>query len=297
MAPGGAAYGCGQCMPCRVNSRRVWTHRIMLEVTQHPVNSFWTLTYSDENMPRTKDNLETLNAEHLTTFIKRLRHHHLPEKLRYFNVGEYGEKSGRPHYHAALFNFPTCERGLTRVNRRGDCCRICDGVREIWGKGLVHSGNLEASSASYICGYITKKLTRRGDGRLNGRDPEFARMSLRPGIGASFIPEAASALITHKLDEQLSDAPTAFRTNGTVQPLGRYLTRSLRMNLGRAPGAPASTIQAQQEKLLPLQEAARLMAPKGLYSETFKSLILEANEGKYQRLVARSKIYKKRDSL
>jgi len=297
IAPGGGAYGCGQCMPCRVNSRRVWTHRIMLETLSHPVNSFWTLTYSDENIPLTGENLQTLKPDDLRDFLKRLRYYHEPNKLRYFNVGEYGDQTGRPHYHLALFNFPTCERGLTRVNRRGDCCRICDGVREIWSKGLVYAGNLEASSAAYICGYITKKLTRRGDVRLNGREPEFARMSLKPGIGASFIPEVASALITHNLDERLSDVPTALRTTGRVQPLGRYLTRSLREQTGRPPNAPQATLQAQAEKLRPLQEAAKLEAPKGLYLETFKSKILEANEGKFQRLEARSKLYKKRDSL
>lgn len=268
----------------------------MLETLQHPCNSFWTFTYTDEKIPVTSEGIPTLAPEHLTDFIKRLRHHHLPEKLRYFNVGEYGDQTGRPHYHSALFNFPTCERGVTRVNRRGDCCRICDNVREIWGHGLVHAGNLEASSAAYICGYITKKLTRRGDIRLCGKHPEFARMSLKPGIGAGIIPEVASALLSLNL-EQLPDVPTSLRTQGGVKPLGRYLTRALRSHTGKNPGAPSTTIQAQQEKLRPLQEAARQTAPKGLYSETVKTLILEANEGKYQRLLSRSKIYKKRGSL
>lgn len=297
MKPGGGAFGCGQCMPCRVNARRVWTHRIMLEAKCHDVNSFWTLTYSDENIPLTGGNLGTLKPQDLVDFMKRLRYYHEPNKLRYYNVGEYGDKTGRPHYHLALFNFPTCERGTTRTNRRGNCCRVCDSVREIWSKGLVYAGNLEASSAAYICGYITKKLTGRGDPRLNGRQPEFSRMSLKPGIGASFIPEAASALITHKLDEQLSDVPTALRGNGTVQPLGRYLTRSLRQQIGRCPDAPPATLAAAAERLRPLQEAARLEAPKGVYLETLKGKILEENEGKYQRLVSRSKIYKKRDML
>lgn len=296
MAPGGAAYGCGQCMPCRVNSRRVWTHRIMLETTQHAVNSFWTLTYRDEDIPLTPDNLQTLKPEDLTAFIKRLRHHHLPHKLRYFNVGEYGEQTGRPHYHLALFNFPTCERGVTRTNRRGDCCRICDHVREIWGHGLVYAGNLEASSAAYICGYITKKLTRRGDIRLCGRNPEFARMSLKPGIGAGFIPEVASVILDHNLDT-LSDVPTSLRTHGRVQPLGRHCTQVLREHIGRSRSAPSTTIQAHQEKLRPLQEAARQTAVKGFYSETLKQLIIEANEGKFLQLKAKQAIYKKRSSL
>lgn len=297
MAVGGSVYGCGQCMPCRINRRRVWTHRIMLEAKCHPVNSFWTLTYSDDNIPLTEDALGTLQREHFTLFLKRLRKDYLPTKLRYFYVGEYGDQTERPHYHAALFNFPACSRGVTTPNRRGDCCSVCDRVKGIWGQGLVYSGQLEDASAAYIAGYVTKKLTSKDDPRLKGRAQEFAGMSLKPGIGAGFIPEVASVLLTHNLDGTLSDVPTSLRSKGRVQPLGRYLTRTLRAQIGLAPNAPEATIQAQKEKLQPLQEAARLVAPKGTYKETFRSLILDANEGKFQQLEAKSKIYKKRGSI
>lgn len=121
-------------------------------------------------------------------------------------------------------------------------------------------------------------------------------MSLRPGIGAGFMPEVASVLLTHDL-EQLPDVPTSLRIGSRVRPLGRYLTRTLRTHVGMAPNAPTSTLEAQQEKLRPLQEAAKTMAPKGLYSETLKSLIIESNEGSYQSTLAKSRIYKKRGTL
>lgn len=296
MAPGGAAYGCGQCMPCRINSRRTWTHRIMLETTQHPENSFWTLTYTDENIPLTEAKIPTLEPLHLTQFMKRLRHHTNPSKVRYFNVGEYGEQTSRPHYHLALFNFPACERGNTSINRRGNCCSVCDLIRDVWGQGRVHSGNLETASAAYICGYITKKMTRKEDIRLCGRNPEFARMSLKPGIGAGIMPEVASALLSHNL-EQLPDVPTSLRSQSRVQPLGRYLTRTLRAQIGMPPNAPQATIEKRKAEMLPVQEMARKIAPKGLYLPTLKTLLVEANEGKYQQQLARSRIYKKRDIL
>jgi len=293
---GGSCYGCGQCMPCRINRRRMWTHRIMLECTQHPVNSCWTLAYGEDYLTKTEGGLPTLKPKELTDFLKRLRMDFHPLKLRYFYVGEYGSNTERPHYHLALFNFPACERGVTRLNRRGDCCGICDRVREIWSKGFVYSGQLENASAAYIAGYVTKKLTSKEDPRLCGRHPEYARMSLKPGIGAGFMPEVASALLTHNL-ETLTDVPTSLQHGPSVQPLGRYLTRQLRVQMGRVPDAPAETIKAQKERMLPLQEAAKALAPKGTYSETYKSLILEVNEGKYRQLEAKEKLTRKRDYL
>jgi len=268
----------------------------MLEAKLHGDNSFWTLTYSDTNLPITEKGLYTLNPKDLTLFLKRLREDYSPSKLRYFYVGEYGTETGRPHYHLALFNYPKCERGVTQPNRRGDCCSICDRVRTIWSQGIVYSGNLEDASAAYIAGYVTKKMTSKGDPRLCGRHPEYARMSLKPGIGAGFIPEVASALLTHNLEE-LTDVPTSLRHGSRVEPLGRYLTRQLRLQVGKDPNVPMEVIQEAQEKMRPLQEAARFQAPKGLYSETYKALILDVHEGRYLQLEAKQRFSKKRESL
>jgi len=121
-------------------------------------------------------------------------------------------------------------------------------------------------------------------------------MSLKPGIGAGFMPEVASALLSHNL-EQLPDVPTSLRTGARVQPLGRYLTRTLRGQIGMNPNAPQATLEKRKAEMLPVQEMARQIAPKGLYLPTLKTLLVEANEGKYQQQLARSRIYKKRDQL
>lgn len=269
----------------------------MLEAKLHPCNSFWTLTYSDENLPLTEDYLPTLEPKHLTDFLKRLRKEYEPLKIRYYNVGEYGEQTERPHYHLALFNFPGCSRGRTQVNRSGNCCSVCDRVRGIWGAGLVYAGELSDASAAYISGYITKKLTSKTDPRLKGRKEEFARMSLKPGIGATFMPEVASELLTHNLDSTLTDVPTSLAHGPHVKPLGRYLTRTLRTHIGRPPDAPKETLEIQKEKLQPLREMAQAMAPKGLFLETFKNLIIEENKGRADRIEGRAKLFKKRGTI
>lgn len=293
---GGSAYGCGQCMPCRINRRRLWTHRIMLESLCHSDSSFWTLTYDEDNEPKTEDDLGNLVPKDLTDFMKRLRFNNPGVTIRYFNVGEYGTQTGRPHYHLGLFGQPSCSRGVTQCDRRRNCCSVCDSVREIWGKGLVHSGKLESSSAAYIAGYVTKRLTQRGDSRLNGRHPEFARMSLKPGIGAGFMPEVASVVL-HPSFPILTDVPTSLRHGTHVKPLGRYLTRLLRKQTGRDEAAPLEVQEAVVASLRPLRELALQVAPKGLYRETFSALLQEANEGRYQQLLAKQRLFGKKREL
>lgn len=124
-------------------------------------------------------------------------------------------------------------------------------------------------------------------------------MSLRPGIGAGFMPEVASALLSHNLHgPHLTDVPSALRHGKYVRPLGRYLTRHLRTHVGMEPDAPIQTIEAAAEKLRPLQEIARETTPKGVsYKETFKNLIIDTHEGRYRRLEGKSKLHRKRDHL
>ena len=92
---------CGRCIEClklRVNS---WYVRINEELKISSSAYFVTLTYEHE--PITPDGEPTLDYRDIQLFMKRLRKCQ-DEKIRYFIVGEYGSKTGRPHYHALLFN-------------------------------------------------------------------------------------------------------------------------------------------------------------------------------------------------
>lgn len=280
----GGAYGCGRCLPCRINRRRVWTHRIMLEAAQYHDNAFATLTYADENLPG--DN--SVSPREIQLFIKRLRFGY-PVKFRYFAVGEYGETSGRPHYHLALFGFKPCEYGVTR--KREDCCPSCRWVYEKWGKGHILLGELTKDSAQYIAGYTTKKWTKGGHPGLQGRSPEFARMSLRPGIGLGMMHDLASVLLEHKLDERMIDVPTSLQHGGKKWPLNRYLRRKLREFIGRSPNAPPETLQQQTEALRPLREIAFAS------STPLKTEVLKASLGARTNIHTREKIWKKRSRI
>lgn len=248
-----ALVGCGQCIPCRVNRSRVWAHRLELEADLHADNSFITLSYEDAYLPRLGDTrvgdridscvipeqMSTLRPRDYRLFMKRLRKAWLEQtgqKLRFYLVGEYGDETERAHYHLALFGFPTCRRG--RTLRRGrstrplwaECCEFCKLIGDAWGYGDVDLGRLEPESANYLAGYILKKMTRPDDIRLNGRHPEFSRMSNQNGgIGLGMMHDVASVLLELDLVASQGDVPSSLRIGKRLRPLGRYLTNKLRL--------------------------------------------------------------------
>lgn len=186
----------------------------MLESLVHERASFVTLTYADENLPEGG----TVIPRHLQLFMKRVRKH-AGRGIRFFGVGEYGDLTQRPHYHLALF-------GLGRSE--------ADVIGRSWNLGFSYVGDLTLDSAQYIAGYVTKKMTGKDDARLEGRHPEFARMSLRPGIGALAARDVASALQNrHGWDEigRLGDVPNVLKHGRKSLPLGRYMRTKLRAEM------------------------------------------------------------------
>lgn len=253
----------------------------MLEAMQHEQNSFVTLTYAPENEPW------ELKPDDLRLFLYRLRKALRPGRIRYYAVGEYGDKSFRPHFHMALFG-----AGCEPDGRRTCQCLVCSAVRETWGVGHTFCATLEERSAQYICGYVVKKMTSLKDSRLAGRHPEFARMSLRPGIGAGAIPDVASVVMQYRSDAQLlaSDVPATLTHGGKEKPLGRYLRKMLRRHCGIPENAPAQVVEALRQGLLPVFDYARAHTPRGapgLYREVVKQTFEQLNEQAARNLSAR----------
>lgn len=236
-------FGCGQCLPCRINRRRLWTSRLMLESFAHSQSLFVTLTYRPESLPERW----TLVPRHAQLFLKSLRQFALPGKVRYYLVGEYGEKSLRPHYHVVLYG-STLSREM---------------IEKSWPHGFVHIGTLSVQAAHYTVGYVTKSMTKSDDERLEGRYPEFARMSLRPGIGAAAGPQFARMLESHAgvmFQIAKGDVPDQWRMDGKIYPLGRYIRRQVRVALGWEAGEPPRV--SATRKLREIMEASAELVSK-----------------------------------
>lgn len=291
--------GCGQCIPCRINKRREWVHRLTLEGSLYTDNAFITLTYDDEHLPtvigpRLPGDIHrpTLVPLHLTNWLKRFRAAIAPHKIRFYAAGEYGDDTERPHYHIALFNYPSCSWGQTRPRAR--CCAVCDLVRTTWGMGNVYLGTLEDSSMNYVAGYVLKKLTNRFDDRLNGRHPEFSRMSLRPGIGADAMHDVASTVLEFNLVEREGDVPSSLRHGKRIMPLGRYLRRRLRTLSTGSPDAPEVSKQFYEDEYKRLQ-ALQMASPRPQVA--ISQVKKEEDKGKVDSAIARNKIRKSRKTL
>lgn len=210
----------------------------MLEAVDHAENSFVTLTY--------EGNATILRPKDTQDWLKRLRKAVSPRPVRYFLVGEYGEHSLRPHYHAALFGLGGCSGNVFGT---GECpCLACSVVRKTWGFGHVMVGTLGPRSAAYIAGYVTKKVRTTWRPEANGLPREFARMSLRPGIGAIAMHDVASEMMRWNL-EVGRDVPLALRQGAQQMPLGRYLRKTLRKLVGKDEKAPPWASQDLVEKL------------------------------------------------
>lgn len=235
-------FPCGQCLFCRVSKRRLWTHRILLEAAAHAESSFWTLTYSPENLPPDL----SVYPSHVSGFVKRVRtrYQRLGRKpIRFFAVGEYGDISQRPHYHLVLFGV-------------GESCEV---ARECWPLGHSYGAELNATTAAYVAGYVVKKFDKNHPD-LKGRHPEFSRQSLKPGIGRNAAGPISEFLVSGPGCKEIlrsGDVPSFLRHGSTTYPLGRYLKEAIRLESGFShKGAPNAAIQKRVEELRPLREVA-----------------------------------------
>lgn len=284
-------FGCGQCTPCRVNRRRLWVHRLLLESMKHGNSAFIGLSYDDRHLPADR----SLNPRDLQLFLKRIRERVEPQRLRFFGIGEYGERTNRPHYHVILFGLQSCLRGRTE-HRVARCCPQCDLVSKAWRKGSVDLGEVNKDSASYITGYVQKKLTKRDDARLGGRHPEFARMSNRPGIGAHAMLDVAAVLHGELVDD---DVPTQLRHGGKLMPLGRYLRRKLREAYGLSElGTPKEVLAKVTEEMLVLQEErVALELSKGKKVDQAYRALIDERLQKCLNIEAKVSIWSKKGTL
>ena len=171
--PDGLLVPCGKCLSCRIAKRSEWQMRMLHELNSYTDASFVTLTYSDEFLP---DNGSLCKSD-LQKFFKRLRKELSRDKrnIRYFACGEYGDRFGRPHYHAIIFG----------LSLRSDDQEL---VRFKWPFGRVHFGTAEPDSIGYVAQYIDKKFS--GDDAVReyvdkGREPVFRVSSL--GLGKRYI--------------------------------------------------------------------------------------------------------------
>lgn len=180
--------GCGKCYWCRFVRTRQWALRCYLENLCHQQSAFITLTYAPKHLPKKS----SLVKKDVQDFIKRLRrnldYQYPGTKIRFYASGEYGDLNGRPHYHILIFGFgfPDQQFHRTETSRTQNPYSVYRSkfLEKTWKKGFSELGNVNLESASYVAGYIRKKINGdQAEQHYKGREPEFSLQSTTPGIG------------------------------------------------------------------------------------------------------------------
>lgn len=210
---------CGHCESCAYNRQSDWATRLEFEAKSYPKQSilFVGLSYNDEHLPE----YGSLSKRDIQLFMKRLRKHIAPRKVRFFAAGEYGEEKHRPHYHFILF-------GVTRLDLKLFCDFYSPKLKgtvawsKLWSDkdgnpiGRVTIQDIKPVHFGYVSKYVTKKYhgTRAQDYEdYFGVVPEFTQMSRNPGIGR----EECEARI-----ERLRRDGAIWLKPGKFKPLPRY---------------------------------------------------------------------------
>jgi len=171
---------CGQCVGCRLERSRQWAVRCMHEASLYERNCFITLTYDDAHSP---DDGGLVQAD-FQKFMKRLRKDANRSGIRYFHCGEYGDRYGRPHYHACLFDYDFDDKVHFRTTPRGDVLYRSPVLERLWPYGHSMIGSVTFESAAYVARYVMKKVTGKAADehyvdKSTGvlREPEYVTMS------------------------------------------------------------------------------------------------------------------------
>ena len=148
---------CGQCIACRLNYGKMWSIRMMEELKKHDKACFATLTYDGEHYEDLIDSqgIGRLCKRDLQLFWKRLRK---KRKVRYFACGEYGDRFGRPHYHAIIYGVSPDESQF---------------IQDLWPLGYIKLGTVTEDSCAYVAKYMVKKLRGKSLEAKLSEDPDF----------------------------------------------------------------------------------------------------------------------------
>lgn len=194
----GRTLPCGRCLSCRINRGQAWSARLSRELPYWNDARFITLTYDDDHLPPGN----TLVKRDIQLFNKRLRKDIEERRIKYYVVGEYGERFGRAHYHGIYF-------GLSADDY--------DVIKNAWNKGIIDLGTVTEYSINYVTAYITKKLWGDvGKEVYKDKEPPFSMMS--KGLGERWLNDNKVQLLQY----------LGIKRRGKVLPMPRYYYVKLR---------------------------------------------------------------------
>lgn len=185
---------CKQCVGCRITRQSSWTFRNLMEAQTHSCAAFVTLTYRDETCP------DTLDYRDFSLFLKRLRKKQ--GQIRFFSVGEYGSKTGRPHWHALIYGMQGQKKGHWDT--------------ELWPHGYAYIGQVTPESIRYTARYCLK-FGEKGEEAM-------MRCSLKPALGYNSVRQLAGEMGMRNY--KLEAVPTIVKVEGKAWPLDETMRKA-----------------------------------------------------------------------
>jgi len=144
---------CGQCEGCRRDRAAQQAVRCMHEAHFYDRSCFLTLTFDDENFPRSQSEWE----RSVVLFIKRLRKQCADVRVMTFGCLELGESTQRPHAHLLVFGWDFSRDEPMARGHSGDKVFRSYELDKLWPHGHASVGNLSRKSAGYVARYTMKK--------------------------------------------------------------------------------------------------------------------------------------------
>lgn len=149
---------CGFCRLCRISRQSEWSNRLRFEQIKSERlgygNAFVLLSYDDDHLP--SGGVSKVDCQN---FLKRVRRnldyynvYHRPD-FKYFLVSEYGDNTGRAHYHVLFLGIDYTSPVF----------------RHSWSSGFVFSRPLLAGGIRYVLKYLEKCQPAPSERSVYGR--------------------------------------------------------------------------------------------------------------------------------
>lgn len=256
----GRTAPCSRCEPCRRTRAFITVSRLLVEGLAHSAVSLLTLTYA--KLPE-RGSLQPADVQRWAWRFRRALEYRGGPKVRLFVVGEYGERSARPHYHVVCYGADAS----TSIGQRS----FLSVVHDTWRHGDVHIGSdWSQEAAGYVAGYVVKGHNVRGLDLLQGRHHEFSRWPTRPGLGVPGLPFLLPSILDGRdvraVVQADGDLPFMFNLSGRDRPLGSFLMAKSRLAAGLSP----SEVAALKARAL----AASRLEARDLYPDRLGDLAL-----------------------
>ncbi len=173
---------CTQCIECRKMNKSGKVFQMLMEAQTSDYSQFLTLTF--DPIHEANPEFDIKHQMHWQQFIKRLRKNYKKYKLpgdppiRYFRVGEHGDKNKRWHYHIIFFNLPYE--------------LLKEDWEKLWKMGFIKKKDVNIKTISYVANYTS--VSKYKERENNYHPHQYTEHSCSDGLGQEGVRQIAEKI-------------------------------------------------------------------------------------------------------